>query len=61
MEKKEMQKPELLGVEAAACVANPAAAIAVFGTQTGNAIVAAGVVCNLPAMVPLLGAGSIIA
>lgn len=61
MEKKAMEKPELLGVEAAACVANPAAAVAVFGSETAAAITAAAALCNLPAMVPILGAGSIIA
>jgi len=60
MNKKEMQKPEFLAVEAAACVANPAAAVAVFGSAA-EAIIAAGAVCNLPAMVPLIGGGSIIA
>lgn len=61
MEKKEMKKPELLGVEAVACAANPATAIAIFGATTGKAIVAAAATCNIPAMVPLLGAASIIA
>ncbi len=61
MEKKIMEQPSVTGVEAAACIANVAAAIAVFGEATGPAIAAAGAVCNIVAVVPLLGAGSVIA
>lgn len=60
MEKKEMKQPQIVGVEAAACIANVAAAVAVFG-ESGTAIAATGALCNLPAVVPIIGAGSIIA
>lgn len=54
-----MKKPEITGLSAAACIAVPATAIAILGSA-GSAIAAAGALCNLPAVVPILGAGSII-
>lgn len=56
-----MRKPEFLGVEAAACVANPASAVSILGAGLAEEVIAAAVVCNLPAMGPLLGAASVIA
>lgn len=58
--KQEMMEPKMVGLDAAVCIVNPAAAIAVFGTATGQAIAAAGIVCNLPAVVPLVVGGSLI-
>lgn len=55
-----MKKPEIIGLSAAACIANPVTAVAVIG-PAGKGIAAAGAICNLPAIVPLLGATSIIA
>jgi len=51
--KKVMEQPKALGLEAVACIANIAAATAVFGSSAGE-IVAIGAACNLPA---LAGAG----
>ncbi|MGB8452185.1 MAG: hypothetical protein WCD89_07615 [Anaerocolumna sp.] len=55
-----MKKPEFLGLSAVACIANPVTAVAAIG-PAGEAIAAAGAICNLPAVVPILGGVSIIA
>lgn len=55
-----MKKPEIIGLGAAACIANPVTAVAVLGSS-GEFIAGVGLGCNLPAVVPILGGASIIA
>lgn len=54
-----MQKPEITGLSAAACIAVPATAVSVLGS-IGYTIAAVGAGCNIVAVVPIIGSISII-
>ncbi|MFA9378684.1 MAG: hypothetical protein ACERKZ_18360 [Lachnotalea sp.] len=55
-----MNKPEITGLSAAACIAVPATAVAALG-PIGETIAVVGAGCNIVAVVPILGAVSVIA